>query len=224
MNTVLGSLESFSGNLALRLTLEKSADRLAHQIEIVQPGTPGSKPRILARLCSVEGTNADQTEGKDWPSSPPLQSCSLEHVRPGRQAAFLVGMAGSSHWSASLETTPAGGELLFDFACRVQKTPLWVGTTYDLDSPAAAAAMLEQSGEHAAAFLLGDLRLCIQAEGTDEIPPATVNVSTPHRLRIACSNIAPITRAKTLRWRYRLSLRGSPHGLAALDALSDNPG
>lgn len=50
-------------------------------------------------LSSVEGSPLDA-----WPASPPLQSLHFES-RPGnRELALLVGMAGKSHWSVSIDS------------------------------------------------------------------------------------------------------------------------
>ena len=124
LSAELGSLESVAptGQI-LRLVLEQAADRVSHRIEILDAAA-----HVLAELRSVEGTSTDE-----WPSSPALQSCSLQEIRPGERAAFLVGMAGKSHFSASIEAIPQVGAFYFDFACRVQKTPPWLGTTYAMD-------------------------------------------------------------------------------------------
>ena len=57
-------------------------------------------------LESIEGTATD-----DWPPSPPLQSLSIETLPDGRRVALLVGMAGRSHWSASIEAVASAPSL-----------------------------------------------------------------------------------------------------------------
>ena len=74
-------------------------------------------------LESVEGSASD-----DWPASPPLQNLSIEELAPGRRAALLVGMAGRSHWSASIEPVPGQAALLFDVACRTSDSDVSLGS------------------------------------------------------------------------------------------------
>src|SRR5512145_957858 len=64
-------------------------------------------------LESIEGTADD-----DWPLSPALQSLHIER-RPNGPVALLVGQAGSSHWSASVEADQNCSALIFDLACRI---------------------------------------------------------------------------------------------------------
>ena len=76
---------------------------------------------------SIEGTPVD-----DWPPSPALQSLSFHMLPDGRQAALLVGMAGSSHWSASIEPCADEPRLRFDIACRHSRRPERLGSQYQL--------------------------------------------------------------------------------------------
>src|SRR5436190_4759521 len=82
---------SHPDGLRLRAEFIWHGDRFAHIISLVNPHGD-----IQPLLESIEGTTAD-----DWPSSPPLQSLSVEKLPDGRPVALLVGMAGGSHWSAS---------------------------------------------------------------------------------------------------------------------------
>lgn len=66
-------------------------------------------------LATVEGTPADE-----WPASPPFQSLHVEARDDGRTLALLVGMAGHSHWSASVEIDAAARCVRFDVAARVR--------------------------------------------------------------------------------------------------------
>jgi hypothetical protein len=99
------------GDLGVRFRFQK--DRYAHEILLAN----GDKWTTV--LASVEGSSAD-----DWPASPPLQSLHVES-RPGNgQVALLVGMAGHSHWSMSVELDPAAARITFDVACRTRGRPL----------------------------------------------------------------------------------------------------
>ena len=104
----------------LRVEFVWRDDRFLHRISAIAQGGAA-----LPLLESIEGTPAD-----DWPGSPPLQSLSIEELGPGRRAALLVGMAGHSHWSASLEAIPGAAQILFDLACRHTDWPSWLGSRY----------------------------------------------------------------------------------------------
>lgn len=87
------------------------ADRYTHQIYVANGDT------WRAVLESVEGT-PDQA----WPSSPPFQSATFEQ-KPEGPVILLVGMAGKSHWSTSVELERADGQIRFDVACRAMAPP-----------------------------------------------------------------------------------------------------
>jgi hypothetical protein len=57
--------------------------------------------------------------------------------------AFLTGMAGSSHWSASIACEPARNRAAFDIACRCKQRPAWVGSLYQL--PEAVSVRYQKS-------------------------------------------------------------------------------
>jgi hypothetical protein len=105
---------------SLRVEFIWHGDRFGQLISIV---SPQGEPQPL--LQSIEGSPTD-----DWPASPPLQSLSIESLVGNRRAALLVGMAGRSHWSASVEAAPDKSELDFDLACRHSTLPNWLGSRY----------------------------------------------------------------------------------------------
>jgi len=109
-----------SGGLRLRVEFVWRHDRYAHVISIVE-----ANGAVQPLLESIEGTPAE-----DWPASPPLQSLSVETLTDGRRVALLVGMAGGSHWSASIEAVLDKPELVFDLACRHSVPPTWLGSRY----------------------------------------------------------------------------------------------
>lgn len=82
-------------------------------------------PAVTWLLESIEGTPDD-----DWPPSPALQELHLEERPDGRRLALLVGMAGTSHWSLSVELDPVQRRALFDVACRVKRPPGKLGSAY----------------------------------------------------------------------------------------------
>jgi len=95
-------------------------DRFAHQVSVLENGS------WQPALGSVEGTPHD-----DWPPSPPFQSLHIEQREDGRTLALLVGMAGKSHWSASIEIDAEARVVLFDVACRLREPAAGpLGSTY----------------------------------------------------------------------------------------------
>jgi hypothetical protein len=79
----------------------------------------------IGALASVEGSPEEE-----WPASPPFQALEVAE-RTGRPVALLVGMAGKSHWSASVELDPRARSLRFDVACRVREEDAGsLGSTY----------------------------------------------------------------------------------------------
>lgn len=109
-----------AGDLQVRFV--QRGDRIAHEIWLAR--TSGD---WMLMLSSVEGT-ADEW----WPPSPPLQSYHCE-PRPAGPIGLLVGMAGKSHWSASVETKLAEHAVGFELAVRVRTAEdLWVGSSYEL--------------------------------------------------------------------------------------------
>lgn len=107
-----------AGPLRVRFTWQ--GDRFAHEVSVERDGT------WQPVLVSVEGTPED-----DWPPSPPFQSLHIEEREDGRTLALLVGMAGKSHWSASIEIDAAARAVLFDVACRLRAPAAGpLGSTY----------------------------------------------------------------------------------------------
>jgi hypothetical protein len=106
--------------LRLRVEFVWQVDRYRHIISAVEP-----RGRSIPLLESVEGALSDE-----WPPSPPLQSLHVETQQGGRRVALLVGMAGKSHWSASIGPLSNGTGLVFDLACRAGGSPRQIGTSY----------------------------------------------------------------------------------------------
>lgn len=109
-------------------------DRQGHSIVLVS--ADGMRTVLLE---SIEGTSTD-----DWPPSPPLQSSTVEE-RPEGLVALLVGSAGGSHWSASVEMRTGSAQLMFDVACRQSGRPKWLGSQYRRLSEAARLVISSES-------------------------------------------------------------------------------
>lgn len=120
----------------LRLTWSYAGDRYGHEIAYV------SEAGVVVCLVAQLGCDGDP-----WPSSPPVQQVSLVSPPRGGRAALLLGMAGRSHWSQSVEGVEGvEGALcvVFDIACRAAERPVWLGNAYrtrlpvEIPSPTAA--------------------------------------------------------------------------------------
>jgi hypothetical protein len=175
---------------ALQLEIVRRGDRFAHLISLV-----GAGGETIPLLESVEGTPADAA-----PPSPPLQSVSIETLPDGRRAALLVGMAGRSHWSASIEAVPGEAALIFDIACRSSGGDSMLASTYRLASDhgdlfaAADRSWIE-------ARLPDGMSLVVTA--TDSTVPSELGLANPTTLSVVPQNGRGKT---TIRWKYRVEL------------------
>lgn len=151
----------------LRVVFTFEHDRWRHRIDQVDG------EQVTTVWQSVEGTAQD-----DWPASPALQDLSRETLPDGRQVIFLVGKAGSSHWSASIEAVSEPPQLVFDIACRHGATPGYLGSRYVATTSAAAIAFAQSD--------LASTEFRQQADGMT-ITPALVASSKP---------------LQTTRWKY----------------------
>ncbi len=130
-----------------------------------QPATPRPAPRLAAgALCvefewtgdrwrhrvlhagavlleSVEGPLHPDGDPR-WPASPVLTEVSQVDAG-GRMALVGVGLAGRSHFSASITADRERPEtLVFELACRIQEGPSWLGSTYRMAGAVDAAARI----------------------------------------------------------------------------------
>jgi hypothetical protein len=112
----LGSVATAS----LRVVFFETGKRISHRIELRE----GNGWR--SQLTSLEGN-----DNEPWPPSPALQSLHIER-HGADDIAFLVGMAGRSHWSASIRANQSLDRIECEIACRVASPPLWLGSTYEL--------------------------------------------------------------------------------------------
>lgn len=113
---------SLATGRGLQVQFTWQGDRYAHTI------CAASEPASCL-LASQEGNPDDL-----WPASPPFQQLHIE-TRPNSNVAFLVGMAGSTHWSASFELDADGKTLSVDVACRAARAPDDLVSTYRVQLP-----------------------------------------------------------------------------------------
>jgi hypothetical protein len=181
----------------LRVEFQRRGDRWGHRIAVIQAG------RITPLLESVEGT-ADE----DWPASPALQELHLEKRAAAPPLILLVGMAGRSHWSASVEielASPAG-KVIFDVACRTSAAAEPLKSTYRL----LTGATVEPVENLARRITAAGGGCSLQVES-----PAGAAAGRIHAGRdvLAIESPPPATVAvHTIRWKYVISaeMRGGP--------------
>jgi hypothetical protein len=104
----------------LRLRFVRLGDRVHHTVEWLDPAMAAT-----ALIESREGQASD-----NWPASPPLQQLLIEPRGAAGHVALLVGMAGRSHWSLSIEPLADRVGFRFDAACRIGGPPGWLGHTW----------------------------------------------------------------------------------------------
>jgi hypothetical protein len=159
----------------VRLRFFWRGDRYAHRLELAD------WPEGDVGLESLEGDAGDA-----WPPSPALQQLSVQQGDGGQPCALLLGMAGKSHWSMSVEARAS--TLWFDVACRLQQQPDRLGSSY---------RVVEQTP-----FQIGDIPFVLESE-----PDEGTLVYDDREGRVA---ILPPQLTKdlptTVRWRYRLRL------------------
>jgi hypothetical protein len=169
----------------LRVEFVRGADRYRHAI--VEGAAEPTRPL----LSSIEGLADD-----DWPASPPLQELHVEKRGEGRKVALLVGRAGHSHWSLSVEVDGSQQTLLFDVACRSLAASDGLSSSYRLVEAGFAASL--PASDRVALSSKFDLHVL---EGELQVAGADKRI-----LRIA----PPLEstaggKILTFRWRYRIA-------------------
>jgi hypothetical protein len=177
-----------SDGCGVRVAFQRLADRHAHNVVLLDGA------RIVPLLASAEGTDEE-----DWPPSPALQHATTAG-EPGEETALLlVGMAGTSHYSASVESDAGQGSLVFDVACRVREHPRRLGSTYR----AVVAALPVGQGVE---FEIAGLVCRIEPLAAADQPLCRVE-PTVEGVRIAAAEDANLALPATVRWRYRIAVR-----------------
>lgn len=165
----------------LQVRFVRRADRWTHAIEA--SGANG----LLWRLESIEGANDES-----WPPSPPLQSLQRHAPEGQPPVVLLVGMAGASHWSATVAAD--GNHILFDVACRLSSQPVWLGSSY----------RLSDSTGHALPLIASQPKIQQLPLVTADAPPGSI-VSDNGRITLRIddprSNLP-----RTVRWQYAVSV------------------
>jgi hypothetical protein len=136
-----------------------------------------------------------------------LQSLHIERPQGEHERALLVGMAGRSHWSASVVLDAPESRLRFDIACRVPAgLAARLGVTYRSDWP------LVEHDVH---------RALLRSSTGGDSPDVLIEVDPLHAgvqirpiaegLSILAGDVAALETSHTVRWAYTLTLvpRGS---------------
>ncbi|MFM8891323.1 MAG: hypothetical protein ACKOTB_06805 [Planctomycetia bacterium] len=139
-----------AGRTALRLssggaTLEFTwvGDRWAHRVFPSSAGPSVGPSAPATDWRSIEG-ELDPADDPRWPASPVLVELSRVALTPvdaasqppraaGERPSALVGvgLAGRSHYSASIAADPGRTDAFrVEIACRLQEPPPWLGSTY----------------------------------------------------------------------------------------------
>jgi hypothetical protein len=170
-----------------RIAFERRGDRWAHRVELEAEG------RFQPLFSSVEGSGDES-----WPASPPFQQLHFEDRPGGGRVALLVGMAGRSHWSASIEVQPDRGSAVFDVACRHKERPIFLGSCY---RAAAGCAVVQQDRM----VTIGAMLLHVEPS---TVSPVELVLDGQEEFRLAVSP-AGDAGPQTSRWRYRLAPPGT---------------
>jgi hypothetical protein len=196
VSSVLNSnLEQWLDGDDLRIRFFLQGDRYAHEIWLREGDV------WAPVLRSVEGSASD-----DWPASPPFQSLHIDERSGTRSLALLVGMAGKSHWSASVQLDPAGRQASFDVACRVRGVSGRLTSSYRLVEPRSSEAfMLDPTGQQATCGLARPSEPSIQFQIYQEHAPVQLS-HNGGELMLLAEDAGLQEQARTVRWRYDVRL------------------
>ena len=111
-----------------------------------------------------------------WPASPVITEVTPTEAM-GHRALVAVGLAGRSHFSASLTASTAKKDtILVEVACRVFEAPEWLGSTYSCDEKDLPDDLITIKPEPLEAFnrpLTVLWSYCVSVGGIEAVPPAS---------------------------------------------------
>lgn len=170
----------------IQVTFHQRNDRYGHEIVLVADG------RVVPLLTSFEGSDAEF-----WPPSPPFQQLNIQEI-DGRRVALLVGQAGKSHWSASIEVDSEKPQITFDIACRIDCPPERLLSSYRI------ADVTLTTTPTACRLSTGKATVGVESLSANDASPSQL-ITDDRTLTIACMQRKtkfPVT----LRWQYRVTL------------------
>ena len=170
----------------LRISFPQYDDRLAHTIGVLDG------QRLIPVFASHEGTADEQ-----WPASPVFQEIQVNGQAGISQVALLVGMAGSSHWSASVEVSTTSAKISFDVACRFKSEPTQLISTYRTMTSATIVDL------HEALIDISEHPLCVQNEPVDGVQSILRVTKCGLCVDVA---LASSSYPRTIRWKYSISV------------------
>ena len=175
----------------LRVAFDWQTDRYAHQLIGLIDGN------TIPLLASIEGSANER-----WPASPPFQQLSIEENAGGR-IAFLVGMAGQSHWSASVQVAVDQPRVEFDIACLTREPALHLGSVYRQE---AAPSSVDT----------GRITFSLQNDRSAKLMISSIENEPPSKLRSDRSQITisggqlGTASSITHRWKYSIEIDREP--------------
>lgn len=172
-------------NRGLRVEFYRVGSRYGHRLLAVGFG---DEPKLL--LEAGEGDTQEK-----WPVSPPFQELHTTEELP----VMLVGMAGNSHWSASVapsEEPGIGPTIVFDIACRCKQEPQYLGSQYQL---ASGVSVVENQ-------LVFENRSDCRLELLALEPTSCVTLNS-NSLEITPTCLGDEKIPKTIRWRYAVRIK-----------------
>ncbi len=187
--------------LVLKVLFQQQADRWEHRIVLVDTDS-AEEEKETTLLKSVEGTS-EQT----WPPSPPLQDASCHRLETG-DALLAVGMAGTSHWSASFSVEVAKTEseppsMLADLACLFKKdqpaNASSLGSCYELGS--GIEVLNEQTNR--LQIKTGDIVISIESVAGGDW---SSNMAIEDRQLTIHPNELSADKRRATRWGFRFSI------------------
>lgn len=174
---------------AIDVVFEWSGDRWTHRVLL--HGEPVWE--------SIDGPAAADGDPR-WPASPVLVE--VDRVGSGPAAAVVaVGLAGRSHFSASISRVPAAStvgrhdgrfDVLFEIACRVHEPPPWLGSSY-------AAPIAAPTGRLPLRPVSGCLMMPVEPTGTGRATAVAWRLQA-----VVAAGTGPLAGPATIGWSYRI--------------------
>ncbi len=157
-------------------------DRYGHSVDAFVDG------QWRTVMLSVEGDDRS-----NWPPSPPFQQLLIEHRATG-PVGLLVGMAGKSHWSGSVEFLTDPVRLAFDIACLARQQPARLESSYELQQ----AIPQIRNGQ----VIIPDTSVPLTISADSPETSCTI-AGSAFRISPACTTPAAAT--ASYRWKYCIS-------------------